>query len=57
MIKNKKDKNVGVYENQPLVIINYGSATGNELLNFALKIKETIYSNFEIELEEEVIIM
>ena len=38
-------------------IINYGRATGNELLNFALKIKETIYSNFEIELEEEVIIM
>jgi len=55
--KNKKDKNVGVYENQPLVIINYGDATGNELLNFALKIKETIYNNFEIGLEEEVIIM
>ena len=55
--KNKKDKNVGVYKNQPLVIINYGKATGNELLNFALNIKETIYNNFEIELEEEVIIM
>ena len=55
--KNKKDKNVGVYENQPLVIINYGKATGKELLNFALNIKETIYNNFEIELEEEVIIM
>ena len=55
--KNKKDKNVGVYENQPLVIINYGKATGKELLNFALNIKETIYDNFEIELEEEVIIM
>ena len=55
--KNKKDKNVGVYENQPLVIINNGKATGKELLNFALNIKETIYNNFEIELEEEVIIM
>ena len=55
--KNKKDKNVGVYENQPLVIINYGKATGKELLNFALNIKETIYNNFEIGLEEEVIIM
>ena len=55
--KNKKDKNVGVYKNQPLVIINYGKATGKELLNFALNIKETIYNNFEIELEEEVIIM
>ena len=55
--KNKKDKNVGVYENQPLVIINNGKATGKELLNFALNIKETIYNNFEIKLEEEVIIM
>jgi len=55
--KNKKDRNVGVYENQPLVIINNGKATGKELLNFALNIKETIYNNFEIELEEEVIIM
>ena len=55
--KNKKDKNVGVYENQPLVIINNGKATGKELLNFALNIKETICNNFEIELEEEVIIM
>ena len=53
----EKDKNVGVYENQPLVIINNGKATGKELLNFALNIKETIYNNFEIELEEEVIIM
>jgi UDP-N-acetylmuramate dehydrogenase len=55
--KNKKDKNVGVYKNQPLVIINYGKATGKELLNFALNIKEVIYNNFEIELEEEVIII
>ena len=55
--KNKKDKNVGVYENQPLVIINNGKATGKELLNFALNIKETIYNNFEIGLEEELIIM
>ena len=55
--KNKKDKNVGVYKNQPLVIINYGKATGKELLNFALNIRETIYNNFGIGLEEEVIIM
>ena len=55
--KNKKDKNVGVYKNQPLVIINYGNATGKELLNFSLNIKETIYDNFKIGLEEEVIIM
>ncbi|MBT6318248.1 MAG: UDP-N-acetylmuramate dehydrogenase, partial [Cryomorphaceae bacterium] len=52
--KNKKDKKVGVYVNQPLVIINHGNASGRDLLNLANNIKETIYSNFEIELEEEV---
>ena len=55
--KNKKDKKVGVYVNQPLVIINHGNASGRDLLNFANNIKETIYSNFEIELEEEVLII
>ena len=48
--KNKKDKNVGVYKNQPLVIINYGKATGKDLLNFALNIKKTMYTIFKIEL-------
>ena len=55
--KNKKDKKVGVYVNQPLVIINHGNASGRDLLNLANNIKETIYSNFEIELEEEVLII
>ncbi|MBT6317590.1 MAG: UDP-N-acetylenolpyruvoylglucosamine reductase, partial [Cryomorphaceae bacterium] len=50
-------KKVGVYVNQPLVIINHGNASGRDLLNLANNIKETIYSNFEIELEEEVLII
>ena len=55
--KEKGNKNVGVYENQPLVIINHGSATGKEILDFANEIKETIYNNFNIQLEEEVLII
>ena len=55
--KERGDKNVGVYENQPLVIINHGSATGKEILDFANEIKETIYNNFNIQLEEEVLII
>ena len=55
--KERGNKNVGVYENQPLVIINHGSATGKEILDFANEIKETIYNNFNIQLEEEVIII
>lgn len=55
--KNNSDKNVGVYKNQSLVIINFGNASGNEILNFAMKIKETVNKTFNIELEEEVIIL
>ena len=55
--KEKGNKNVGVYENQPLVIINRGRATGKEILDFANKIKYTIYNNFNIQLEEEVLII
>ena len=55
--KEKGSKNVGVYENQPLVIINRGSASGKEILDFANKIKYTIHNNFNIQLEEEVLII
>jgi UDP-N-acetylmuramate dehydrogenase len=55
--KERGNKNVGVYENQPLVIINHGSAKGKEILDFANEIKETIYNNFNIQLEEEVLII
>ena len=55
--KERVNKNVSVYKNQPLVIINRGSATGREILNFANDIKNTIYNNFNIQLEEEVLII
>ena len=55
--KNKKVKNVGVYTNQPLVIINHGNAKGKDILHFANEIKDTVHRNFEIELKEEVLIL
>ena len=55
--KQKGGKNVGVYKNQPLVIINRGSASGKEILDFANEIKYTIHNNFNIQLEEEVLII
>ena len=55
--KNKKVKNVGVYSNQPLVIINHGNAKGKDIRDFAKEIKETVIGNFDIELEEEVLIL
>ena len=55
--KNKKVKNVGVYTNQPLVIINHGNAKGKDILHFANEVKDTVHRNFQIELEEEVLIL
>ena len=52
--KNIEEKNVGVYKNQALVIINLGNATGKEILLFSKKIKSTVLEKFDILLEEEV---
>ena len=52
--KNNEEKNVGVYKNQALVIINLGNATGKEILLYSKKIKSTVLEKFDILLEEEV---
>lgn len=52
--KGKRIGNVGVHENQALVIVNYGDASGDEILHLAGLIKEDVYKRFEIQLEEEV---
>ena len=52
--KGKRIGNVGVHELQALVLVNYGGADGNEILQLAQKIKDDVYQKFEIQLEEEV---
>ena len=39
------------------MIINHGNAKGKDILDFAKEIKETVIGNFDIELEEEVLIL
>jgi len=55
--KGKSKGNVGTYHKQPLVLINLGNATGEEILNFANEIKDKVFSVFNIELETEVNIL
>ncbi len=52
--KGKKVGNVGCYNRQALVIVNYGGATGKEVLDFAVKIQKAVERKFKILLEPEV---
>lgn len=52
--KGKRLGNVGVYEHQPLVLVNHGGASGKEVMQLAGKIKDSVKSKFDIHLETEV---
>ena len=52
--KGKRIGNVGTWPTQPLVIINYGGATGQEIFEFSRKIMEDVERFFGIALEREV---
>ncbi len=49
----RKDK-VGVHKNQALVLINYGGASGKDILNLAEHVRKTVFNTFGIKLEFEV---
>ncbi|MDR1153507.1 MAG: UDP-N-acetylmuramate dehydrogenase [Bacteroidales bacterium] len=52
--KGMQDGNVGTHKRQPLVIVNYGGATGKEVLDFAQKIIDSVDQKFGIRLDPEV---
>ena len=52
--KGKKLKTCGVHENQALVLVNYGDATGNEILKLSELIQKSINTIFGVKLEREV---
>jgi len=52
--KGKKIGKVGCYKSQALVIVNYGNAKSEELLELIRQIKDSVKSRFKIDLEEEV---
>jgi UDP-N-acetylmuramate dehydrogenase len=52
--KGKRFGDAGIHKNQALVLVNYGTATGQEILNISKDIQETIFKKFGIHIEAEV---
>lgn len=52
--KGVREGDVGTSPTQPLVIVNYGDATGEQIITFARKIQKRVHEMFGVELEMEV---
>ena len=53
-LKGKELDGFGIHKTQPLVLVNYGGAKGEDIYKLSLSIKEIIFKIFKIELETEV---
>ena len=52
--KGFSQENCGVHDKQALVLVNYGKASGQEIITLAEKIEESIWQKFTIKLEREI---
>ena len=52
--KGKRFGDAGIHKNQALVLVNYGNATGKEILDVSKNIQKTIFKTFGIHIEPEV---
>jgi UDP-N-acetylmuramate dehydrogenase len=55
--RGKRQGNVGVHPQQALVIVNYGGATGSEVLALSQAIVDDVLQRFGIQLEREVCVV
>lgn len=52
--KGQRFGNAGVHKNQALVLVNYGGATGQEILNVSKEVQRAVLEKFGIAIEAEV---
>jgi len=52
--KGFRDGDAGVHEKQSLVLVNYGNATGSNILTLAHRIQNSVYERFGVKLDMEV---
>jgi UDP-N-acetylmuramate dehydrogenase len=53
-LKGKRFGDAGIHKNQALVLVNYGSATGKEILEVSQIVQDTVFKTFGIAIEAEV---
>ena len=53
-LKGKRFGDAGIHKNQALVLVNYGGATGQEILNVSKTVQDTVFEKFGIHIEAEV---
>ena len=56
-LKGYRKADAGVHKNQALVLVNYGNATGLEIINLAKEIQEVVKEKYGIQIELEVKIL
>lgn len=52
--KGIRDGEIGTYPNQPLIVVNYGSPKGEDIVAFMHQIQNAVKKKFDIDLEPEV---
>ena len=52
--KGYREKDAGVHKNQALVLVNYGNATGGEIISLSQKIQSSVNDKFGIQIHPEV---
>ncbi len=55
--KGRREGNVGMHSAQALVLVNHADASGEDVLQFASRVRESVKAMFAIELEQEPVVL
>jgi len=53
-LKGYRDNQVGIHDQQALVLVNYAQASGKDLIKLACYVQKSVYDKFKVKIEPEV---